>query len=78
MRKRLRKKKDKQEVIKMVSNGALDDYINPIDAMLDIVTKVANNQGIEVDTESFMRAKKDIEVITMKGCSVPFTVTGVA
>jgi hypothetical protein len=28
MRKRLRKKKDKQEVIKMVSNGALDDYIN--------------------------------------------------
>jgi hypothetical protein len=27
MRKRLRKKKDKQEVIKMVNNGMLDDIV---------------------------------------------------
>lgn len=37
MRKRLRKKKDKQEVIKMVSNGASDDYINYL-ASLGIYT----------------------------------------
>jgi len=66
MRKRLRKKKDKQEVIKIVSNGVLDDCINPVDVILDIVTKVANNQGIEVDTESFERAKEYIKQPIMK------------
>jgi hypothetical protein len=52
MRKRLRKKKQS---------------INPVDAMLDIVMKVAYRQGITVDVDSFKRAKKDIKMIIKKG-----------
>jgi hypothetical protein len=52
MRKRLRKKKA---------------HINPVDAMLDIVMKVAYRQGITVDVDSFKRAKKDIKMIIKKG-----------